>query len=359
MKLLLIIISVASLAAIIYVVLTTTNSPSETGIVFVPEGQSRQRVSNLGLRQTSTNDPGILNLTDIRFPEKKELQDEVNYRAIPEIEWIVDIIPLNGFKFTKNSFLEVFDQTWGADHPAQFYAHFPSNNRWSFAISADSPEEFDSLEMAVQLAGVFDEQALTRQKLESYLTELDVRLKKFPAGFRVVAREAPALAAIRSAEMRKLTSETQSEIVIVLKSDNHFKSTQFWNTLVDLGLEWGDGDVFHWENPRSDFGDSYLFDVWTTTAPGYFLPEEVVANTCNPSDLVFGFSIPRSPDPERVYETMVEAVLYCQQKLGGEVLDENGKSFDRNLHRLRVTNTVGKLKEVNLQPGEVVSLRLF
>ncbi|HSU55623.1 MAG TPA: cell division protein ZipA C-terminal FtsZ-binding domain-containing protein [Candidatus Dormibacteraeota bacterium] len=47
--------------------------------------------------------------------------------------------------------------------------------------------------------------------------------------------------------------------------------------MMALGLEWGDMDLFHWVN-GSDNGDDSFFRVWTSTAPGYFLPEEIGLN---------------------------------------------------------------------------------
>lgn len=147
--------------------------------------------------------------------------------------------------------------------------------------------------------------------------------------------------------------------IVVLKSDNHFKPREFWNALVEVGLKWGDGDLFHWENYESDVGDSHFFDVWTSTAPGYFLPEEVTANNCKPKDLIFGFSIPRSADPERVFEMMIEAMEYCQKRLGGVLLDQDGLPFDKGQYRHAISRNNIENGRRGLEPGQEVTLRLF
>jgi cell division protein ZipA len=321
MKYLVLVILLVIAAIVIIYFAFRKSKASDSEIVFVPAGLSQERISKLGLRQSPQQDPGILKVREIRFPSKKVLTHDGNYRASPEIEWIVDIHPPKDFTFRKDKFLEVFDYDWRSKYTSEFYAHFPSIDKWSFAISGDSPDEFDSLELAVELAGVFDEKELSVNKLESYISELNLRLKKFGTNFDVVPREFPQNACVRSSNLKKFQRGLESEIIVVLKSNNHFKSLEFWNTLVEVGLKWGDGDLFHWEND-SGIGDDNFFDVWTTTAPGYFLPEEVAATTCKPKDLIFGFSVPRSADPERVFEMMIEAMEYCQKRLGGVLLDQ-------------------------------------
>jgi cell division protein ZipA len=332
---------------------------SNTDIVFVPAGLSQERITKLGLRQSPQQDLEILRVSEIRFPDKKEINGDGNYRALPAIHWIVDIYPPKGFIFRKAKFLEVFDYDWRSKYPSQFYAHFPSTDKWSFAIAGDSPDEFDSLELAIELAGVFDENELSADRLESYLSELNHKLKKFETKFEVVPRESLKDACIRSAQLKMLQRELKSEIIVVLKSDGHFKSIEFWNTLVDVGLKWGDGDLFHWENYESHIGDHHFFDVWTSSDPGYFLPEEVAVNKFKPKDLIFGFSIPRSGDPEKVFEMMSEAIAYCQKRLEGVLLDQNGNPFDKEQYKRAIQQTISRMKEHGLELGQGLTLRLF
>jgi FtsZ-interacting cell division protein ZipA len=63
--------------------------------------------------------------------------------------------------------------------------------------------------------------------------------------------------------------------VIVLKSEHLFNGKVAWDALQCLGLTWGDGDLFHWKNETTVTGDVLLFFVYTSTEPGYFLPERV------------------------------------------------------------------------------------
>lgn len=72
---------------------------SEGKIVFVPSSVSEARVSNLKLKQVPDIDLGILDVKKIKFPSKLESESNDNYRSNPQLEWIVDIIPPQGFYF--------------------------------------------------------------------------------------------------------------------------------------------------------------------------------------------------------------------------------------------------------------------
>jgi cell division protein ZipA len=343
---------------IAFVVYSDPEGPVSDTYVSTTE-ESDQRLADLGLRQSSESNPGILKVSDLRLKApSKVIADDGNYRADAEVEWIVDIRGPKGFTFTKDKFQEVFDAEWSKNYPSTFYAYFPSVRQWSFAIAADSPEEFDSLELAVELADRFGEFTWSKENMALCLSALKTRLAEFGVSFEVVPREPVEEAFSRAVALRTLQQEAGMEMIIVLRSDSRFKSREFWNTLVDVGLTWGDGDLFHWNNASGIGGDSF-FAVWSTTDPGYFLPEEVVDNTFEPEDLVFGFSVPRTADPERVYEKMYDAVVYCQKRLGGVMLNQEGKPVDK-AEELRVIQKARARLLVNgFVPGEGAVMRLF
>jgi len=147
--------------------------------------------------------------------------------------------------------------------------------------------------------------------------------------------------------------------IIVLKSDTPLNGMKVWDVLQSVGLRWGDGDLFHWENPSRDYGDDQLFSVWTTTDPGYFLPESIKAGEMNPDNLIFGFSIPRDADPENVFEAMVKAIKYCQKRLGGKILDQNGQPFDEASERKAVLSIIKKMNDKGIKPGSDKALMMY
>ena len=135
----------------------------------------------------------------------------------------------------------------------------------------------------------------------------------------------------KAKEKVRLNKLFDKDILIGLQSENIYNGKEVWDVLQSLGLKWGDGDLFHWNN-SSDYASDQHFSVWTSTEPGYFLPEQVKKGKMNPTNLVFGFSIPRSADPMNVYRIMVNSIKYCQKRLGGQLINKNGEIVILNVH---------------------------
>src|SRR5690349_1421189 len=110
MKYFLLVVALIGTGALVYFAFSKKNSSAD--ILFAPAGASDERVENLGLRQEPLEDPGILRVNEIRFDTAKKSSDNDNYRADPEIEWVVDIHPPKDFRFKKDKFLEVFNSEW-------------------------------------------------------------------------------------------------------------------------------------------------------------------------------------------------------------------------------------------------------
>src|SRR5262249_15826044 len=123
-----------------------------------------------------------------------------------------------------------------------------------------------------------------------------------------------------------------------------------WDVMLCLGLQWGDMDLFHWENPGIH-GDDHLFSVWTSTPPGYFFPEEIAADRVQSHDLIFGFSIPRTFQPELIFDSMTKAIRYAQKRLGGRLVDIEGNPFSEQTELSKIRNVVKQLRNAGFEPG--------
>jgi cell division protein ZipA len=168
------------------------------------------------------------------------------------------------------------------------------------------------------------------------------------------------VAAERGQRFAEAHGDAAVDALIVLQAPARarFDGRRVWDALGALGLEWGDMDVFHWPNP-TELGDDALFDVWTSTPPGYFLPEEIQAGRLHVEDLVFGFRIARCPDPHAVLSQMVEAARFAQRQLGGRLLDEHEQPYDETAGQAQVRQVLDRLAQAGLRPGESTTLRLF
>jgi cell division protein ZipA len=158
----------------------------------------------------------------------------------------------------------------------------------------------------------------------------------------------------------ELKTNRDRHAVIVLNAPPNFPfdGRKIWDVMMSLGLEWGDMDIFHWTNP-SGSGDDSFFSVWTSTPPGYFLPEQIAADRVKTADLVFGFSIPRCAASQSVFSSMAKAADYAKQRLGGELLDRDRHSLDVAGQQKEISAIEERLKVAGFQPGLQSTLLIF
>ena len=162
------------------------------------------------------------------------------------------------------------------------------------------------------------------------------------------------------ATLAQIVAECDRDVTLVLAapSGKQFSGQDVWDVMLCVGLVYGTGDLFHWIN-NAGFGDDLFFSVWTSTAPGYFIPEWMATGKGDVDDLIFGFSIPRSADPVAVFESVADVVGYAQERLGGEVVLKSGEPFDRDAERAKIEDVVRKLREAGFVPGEHATCRVF
>lgn len=132
-------------------------------------------------------------------------------------------------------------------------------------------------------------------------------------------------------------------IEVVLSSERGFDGRDVWDTMHEMGLQWGDGDAFNF--PGSGSAEDAAFGVTTTTDPGYFIPEEIITGTSY-EDLRFDFHIPTVNDPERTLDMMLEAVHRAQEKLGGTLTVGNNQSLDERRLREEVRDLAEEMRRL-------------
>ena len=174
------------------------------------------------------------------------------------------------------------------------------------------------------------------------------------------ASHTPDDAASRARSLRDFKSRFDYSPTLVLRTTKgkKYEGRDNWDVMLSLGLTWGDMDVFHWQN-SSGHGDDAFFSVWTSTPPGYFLPEEIAAGKVRVQDLVFGFSLPRCSQPSQVFESMFRAVQYSQKRLGGTVTDEAGGEMDAEKIRRKIRSVEQEMESNGFTPGRDSALHLF
>jgi cell division protein ZipA len=255
----------------------------------------------------------------------------------------------------------VFDEAWRKKFGGfTCYCRDADTGRWTFAISADGPRAITEVKLEWSYVPFGDDAPSQTERLyEERLTEIAVKLKAFGES-KLKASRTPSEAAQRAKHLRELKAKLDRSAVIILKAPQgqRFEGKKIWDVMLCLGLKWGDMDCFHWVNP-SDEGEDYLFSVETSTLPGYFLPEEIAADRVNVEDLVFVFSIPRSPAPLQVFDSMAKAVEYSQKRLGGQIVDEFGSPANLAEMRRQIMEVERQLRDAGFAPGKEGTLRLF
>lgn len=290
------------------------------------------------------------------------MKEEVDYRPVDAVEWAIDVEFAGDAVLDAGAILRVFDNAWSESHARPvLYGWSPEINHWTYLVSADAPKKFSKLALGWSLYdpladGPAERSTSTLKAWQQSVEKLASKLGTPRVRINRSAEDAAQLSEKLGALVR--TCNQDVAIFLVAPSDRRFEGRDIWDVMHCLGLQWGDMDLFHWRN-ESDRGDDFYFSVSTSTAPGYFLPEEIAAGRVHIDDLVFSYSIPRSRDPSTVFDSMMNAVEYAQRRLGGQIQGSDGHPIDEESVRLEIRAIVERMKAAGFAPGEDSTLRLF
>jgi cell division protein ZipA len=352
---------VVVLAVIIYFIWIRKTQSNKGDYFISTQTQSNQRIDKLGLNLPSDNASYILDRSRIEiFSDSDNPIHTKNYKADSSQEWVMEIQTQSGRSFTVNELKIIFDTNWHTNYQCgTVYGYIASDKRWTYALAADSVTRFEKLQLGVSLLGVYNDDVpyFAKSKLTYYYNGLKKSFQK--TDVNITPLETIDHALNKAKELVTLYHQFNLAATIVLTSDSAYSGLKAWDALQSVGLMWGDGDIFHWPNGNPDFGDDQLFSVWTTTYPGYFLPEKIKDGKMDPENLVFGFSIPRNADPINVFEVMINAVEYCQGKLGGRILNSKGELLNVEQERQALKKIVESMQNAGIQPGSHEALTIF
>ncbi|RZK33000.1 MAG: hypothetical protein EOO57_14150, partial [Hymenobacter sp.] len=304
-------------------------APENGGDLYVsPASQSDERAAKLLPMHGSEDVRHLLTYTP-RAQPAEALDSAKQYFANEQFDWILRLQPAH--LVTRQQLITCFDRQWQEQHgEPQLYGRSARDGRWTYAVAGGADTVFSALALGWKLYNSRTEspRPFALAELDGFRQATVARATQLPARLTQLNYQ-PAQAAARSQQLGQFVVANDQQAFIRLKAATDFKGRAIWNAMLSLGLHWGDMDLFHWDNPATDAGGGdYLFDVYTTTEPGYFLPERIAANEVSTADLVFAFSIPRSAAPAQVLASMYRAAGYCQQKLGGQLVDAAGQPFN-------------------------------
>lgn len=283
-----------------------------------------------------------------------------DYLPDPTVEWVTTFAfekPVSGKMVNR-----LLNSTWKEAHGnPTVYGLALNQKRWTYVSARDAPEEFTELKIAWDLwDGIEGEPTeFSAADLRKFQTEAETKLATL-GHFQLKEKQNLDDSLARISSLPTLVEKCDQDVMLrlVAPEGSQFSGREVWDVMLCLGLDYGDGDLFHWIN-QSGFGDDHFFTVETSSFPGYFIPQRIAAGEGDVDDLIFYFSIPRSADPLAVYDSMVRAVEYAQQQLGGEIVVDSGQSFEPNAERKKVETISRLLKEAGLLPGASTTLRVF
>jgi cell division protein ZipA len=306
----------------------------------------------------------VSNLLVALDPVAKRADNASERDYLPDlaVDWVVDVRFRGDPPFDTKRVDALFGADWRKLYGRMtIYGLEPDAGRWTYLVAADGPKKVTQLKIAWNYVDPLD-RAAEPDAANVYVARLDaVRTAVKPLGaVELTASLAPDEASRRARQLRELRSKLDYSPTLILRAPKGEKygGKPVWDVMLCLGLKWGDMDIFHWLN-SSTLGDDFYFSVWTSTPPGYFLPEQIASDKVRVDDLVFSFSTPRCERPAEVFESMIRAVQYAKKRLGGTVITENGAEANIPAIRRKIESVEQELKANGFRPGDGNALRLF
>lgn len=280
--------------------------------------------------------------------------DDSGYWPSSKFCWIMHVDFEGASKLRAGDVLEVFSRDWSSDwYRPDIFGYSPQDDHWAHLYGGIKDGAYTKLRFSIQLFDSYREEQpwLSRSFLAGLKKSVQSGCRKL-GNPHFELRTSAEQGEQQATELRTLFELCNRDAIIVLRapSDRMYEGRDIWDVMQCLGLSWGDMDQFHWRN-STDAGDENYFSVWSSTSPGYFFPEDIAAGQVQTADLVFGFSIPRCAAPSSVLNEMVKAVSYAQGRLGGTVLDGQGRTFDKNKMLEEINRVVGHLEKAGIDPG--------
>jgi cell division protein ZipA len=323
-----------------------------------PASESQERAAKLLPAQGSEDRSSLLARPD--FPDLDDGEDDDAVPESPEnpLGWTLYLELPNQGGVAAASILEVLNFDWRWNHSRPDIYGADGEEPWIHLAACEEDHLFSKLAVTFSMVDDRDGWEIpSAESLEGYRQDLEKALQAF--GGKVVAQTMSSRdAAVEIPKKFKEASDAAVFIVVDTPEGQLFDGRDIWDVMLCLGLEWGDMDLFHWRNPEP-VGDNSLFHVWTSTQPGYFLPEWIAAGKLRTHDLVFQLPVARCAVSEQVFDSMLRAATYTAQRLGGRLTDLKRKPFDEKSARAELAADVARIRSLGFEPGAGRALRLL
>ncbi len=320
----------------------------ENGLFIGTSGESEAR-SRTVLPNGPSEDAGHV----LGDPPSEVARSEPDGGPDDGAEWIVEV-ELAARK-SRAEIIRAFDRaSWPEEVDVGIYAFCTATQRWTYLTPGDGSETSARLRVSAPYRSL-EGQSLSADDASTVLTLVRERAARLGVAIVSVA-SSPDECEARARRLDALAPFVEHDLVaitLLAPPGQTFEGVALWDALASLGLEWGDMDLFHWPNGVDAPGDDAVFSVATSTAPGYFFPEEAVRGRLHVRDLVFELSIVRTHRPLEAFDRMMRAARYVQGRLGGDIVG------DEAAQRLQIRAIEQSMQRAGVAPGSPAALQLF
>lgn len=230
---------------------------------------------------------------------------------------------------------------------------------WQPVEEIDPAARFANLTLAWELTTLVGEES---GELARHLSHLVVAASRaaLPLGLsQASAREEAREAARRTLRLREIREKYARAVEMrLIPAGRSFPSRDVWRGAYSLGLQWGDMDLLHWDDPATG---TRLFTVSGAGQPGYFLPERAAEGE-GVAGIALAFELPFSPAPLVVYDRMAVALSYFRQRLGGRPTARDGAELDADRlydDRDALEEAIAEMARAGIAPGSAEAARFF
>lgn len=282
----------------------------------------------------------------------------VDYADIPTVanETIDFIVTLPGRKSIKrNRALGLFKQNeYMLDKPRMIFGLRSVTNVWSNLEIDPEYTEYSDIQLAIQMVDskgpVGESELNTFMQMGLTFGDKYKRRTLFSREFE----EALQLAQDLDAFCRQ--NDVIATINVVANSPTGFQGRALDATARDIGMRFGDMNIFHRFSPEG----RVLFSLANLYKPGEFNPHNWEDFRTN--GLTLFMQVPRVPDPVNHFSDMIDFAMHLADRLGGRMVDQDKKPLaESGVHAIsaQIEKITRDMRTRGIPPGGEAALRLF
>lgn len=293
----------------------------------------------------------VINKPLFDLNQTTQVSDNTQYTS-EAINWIVYI---NFKSNTKVNIENTFDKGWLTrfNNPRILAGQ---NNKF---VPVENINEYDSLIFSFRLWNLNSlgkKIPIDKQVIAYAMVSIEEKLKKNNFDFNISASSNFEVAEGKSNSLIQLFNNYAKSVEFkIIKSDSSLLvGKDIAKVLQANGFVWGQDGIFYYQQ-----NNITLFRVYTSTAPGKFLPQDIAQNALF-RDLIFSFDYWLFDDPAKVFAGIFYiAQIINSQITNSKIVDLQNTELSLEIYSNKITQVINQLRSSNLNPGSAEIIELF